>query len=98
MVHSAMKLCGIGLLWIGWLVIQDVLWIEEFYGFHHDYALGVFAWLLVYGEEGFSVMPNPCGLAINLGLTVFTTYIAGWTTRRLFLVDEFKMAIPTKAG
>jgi hypothetical protein len=96
-LRSTSELCGIALMWIGWLMLQDVLWIEKYYGFHHDYAMGIFAWLLVGGEDGFSLMPNPCGMAINLGLTVFATYAAGWTTRRLyFSEDRFAEGRPNK--
>ena len=84
-IRATSEICGMALIWIGWLVVQDVLWAEQYYGFYHDYALGIFAWLLVGGEDGFSLMPNPCGVALNLGLTVFTTYAAGWTTRQLYL-------------
>ena len=60
-----------------------VLWVREFYGFHHDYALGIAAWLLVGGEDGFHLMPNPCGIIINVLLTATTTWAGYAATNRL---------------
>ncbi len=55
-------------VWLGFAVATYLLWSHVFWGFHHDYALGAFAWLLLGGEEGFSVTPNPCGLILTLGV------------------------------
>jgi len=45
-----------------------LLWVQPVWGFHHDYSLGIFAWLFLGGEDGFFVFPNPCGLPLTLFL------------------------------
>jgi hypothetical protein len=48
------------------LVVAHFLWVEPIWGFHHVYTLGVFAWLMFGGEDGFSVGPNFIGLPITV--------------------------------
>lgn len=79
---------GIVLIWFGWLCLAYILWVHEFYGFHHDYALGIFAWLMVGQEDGFVLIPNPCGIVLNLGLTAMTFWFGCVANRHLVCVDK----------
>lgn len=83
MREFSLRLGGIGLMWFGWTVLMYILWIRGFYGFHHDYALGVFAWLLIGEEDGFVVMPNPCGIVLNGLLTAFGTWASLVASKKL---------------
>lgn len=53
------------------VVANHVLWVEPFWGFHHTYTIGAFAWLVFGGQDGFSISVNPFGLAI-------TVFCCGW--------------------
>ena len=53
------------------------LWVEPIWGFHHEYSLGIFAWLFIGGEDGFSIFPN----IIGVSLSVAASYIAVKTLR-----------------
>lgn len=52
--------------WIAFAVATYLLSMHVWWGFHHDYGLGVFAWLWLGGEEGNSVTLNPCGLILTV--------------------------------
>ncbi len=54
------------------LLGSHLLWAQPIWAFHHDYFLGVFAWLGMGGEEGFTISPNLCGLPLTLA--TFTAY------------------------
>ena len=49
-------------------------WVEPVWGFHHDYSLGIFAWLFLGGEDGFVIMPSVLGLPLTMA--AFIAYIA----------------------
>jgi hypothetical protein len=74
---------GTGLAWLGCLSVLWVLWAEPFYAFHHDYALGPFAWLLIGGEDGFHVILNPCGIVLNGIVSATVLWCAYAATLRL---------------
>ncbi len=48
------------------LVGNHFLWVEPVWGFHHDHTLGIFAWLFIGGDDGFSIFPNVLGLPITI--------------------------------
>jgi len=40
------------------LIANHIIWVQPIWGFHHDYSLGIFIWLFIGGEDGFSISPN----------------------------------------
>lgn len=48
------------------LLLNHALWVQPLWGFHHTASIGMFAWLIIDGEEGLSVFPNILGLPLTL--------------------------------
>ena len=48
------------------LLANHILWVQPLWGFHHTYTIGIFAWLLIGGDEGFGIVPNMLGFPLTL--------------------------------
>jgi hypothetical protein len=68
-------------VWSCFAVATYFLWFDVFWAFHHHYALGVFSWLWLGGEDGFLVLPNPCGLPLTLGAWILALLLARHMTK-----------------
>jgi hypothetical protein len=75
LVAAALTLVGFGAFGLATVV----LWALPLFGFHHARAFGLFAWLLIDREEGFTIIAHPCTLPLTLGLWLF----AAWACWRL---------------
>lgn len=53
---------------IAWFMIfvSHLLWVQPIWGFHHVSSLGLFAWIIIAAEEGFSIFPNLLGLPLTV--------------------------------